>query len=147
MSLRILLIENDATVVNAITRLYRVNPNMVDVLDHDAATEYVRTHHEFVTQTDIDCALEWVRNNEPPDLILLDLRMNGKSRIGLEVYEVARELWGPELFIACITGCDDNMLDAAEEVTKIDPNFQIFKKPLTNAVLKQIFTLAQEKLT
>jgi CheY-like chemotaxis protein len=119
--MKILLIENDKTVCNAIIRLH-----------HD---------HTFIPIHDIDGALNYVAENPAPDFIMLDLRMNGKGRIGLEVYRLARQKWG-NIHVACITGCSDEMLDEAEEIAVTDSNFIVYLKPLTNSTLKGIYATA-----
>jgi CheY-like chemotaxis protein len=125
--MRILLVENDHTVVNAIMRLHSQN-------------------HDFIPFLDLDEALKYVEENDPVDLIMLDLRMNGRGRIGLEVYELARKKWGPDIFTNVITGCSDQMLSQAEDIAKIDPKFAVSLKPLTNAILKSIFSVTEDHL-
>jgi CheY-like chemotaxis protein len=144
--MRILLVENDATVVNAIMRLYQVKQEFLALLEEDDALDYLRNHHDFIPQLDLDEALTYVRENDAVDLIMLDLRMNGKGRIGLEVYHLARELWGDSIHVAVITGCEDEFLNNAEELAKTDLNLIVYKKPLTNDKLKLIFSTAEEHL-
>ena len=144
--MRILLVENDATVVNAIMRLYQVNQEFLAQLEEDEAFDYIRNHHEFIPQLDLDEALKYVHENDAVDLIMLDLRMNGKGRIGLEVYHLVREKWGDSIHVAVITGCEDEFLNDAEEIAKSDLNFIVYKKPLTNDKLKLIFSAAEEQL-
>ena len=125
--MKILLVENESTVVNAIIRLHKA-------------------HHDFIPVLDLDDALDYVRDNEPVDLIMLDLRMNGKGRIGLEVYELARQRWGKDILVAVITGCENSFLDRAEEDAKVDLNFIVYRKPLINDKLKLIFSTAEDHL-
>jgi CheY-like chemotaxis protein len=145
--MKILLVENDVTVVNAIMRLYQIDQDFVSQLNSDEAVKYIESHHNFIPQTDLDSALQYVREQSSVDLVMLDLRMNGKGRIGLEVYRLVREMWGPDVFVGVITGCEDDFLFEAEEAAKIDMKFVVYKKPLTNDKLKLIFSTAKEHIS
>ena len=118
--MKILIVENDEFLASTIAMI---------LLDEN---------HEAEFSVDINDALRKVEISQY-DLVTLDLRMNGKDRSGLEVYEKIRSLpWGSNVAIVVITGCDDEMFDDAKKIELTDPNYAIYQKPIHIEELREI---------
>lgn len=109
----------------------------------DLIVDFFDDIHEFETFVDLDSALTYVSKSEPPDLVMLDLRMNGKNRNGFEVYKLARSTWGPSVPFAIVTGCDDELLDEAEDLAKHDLRVKVYRKPFGSEECEVFFAEAK----
>jgi DNA-binding response OmpR family regulator len=118
--MKILIVENEVSLINIIIDLFG------EIYDFDACT-------------DINSALKYVVENEPPNLVMLDLRMNGKNRNGFEVYDLIRAIWGESVPIAIVTGCDDELWEKATTLVNQDSNLRLYMKPFGAEDLEMLF--------
>ena len=64
----------------------------------------------------------------------------------LEVYEAARRTWGDKVIVAVVTGCDDEMLDQAEQMASKDLYMLVYQKPLKVELLEMIYRNAEDSM-
>lgn len=83
-------------------------------------------------------------NQEPVDLVILDIRLNGPSPSGMEVHSYIRDNMNSDIPIAFITGLEDNvdLYQQAAQATKLDREKSLFtvlvKKPVRIRELARI---------
>jgi CheY-like chemotaxis protein len=109
----------------------------------DLILDFFEDDHVFDYCTDLNSSLSYVNSHDPPDLIMLDLRMNGKDRNGFEVYDLVRSVWGPQVPIAIITGCDDDLLERAKDLSEVDSKLKVCRKPFGSEDLEVLFLESQ----
>lgn len=89
-------------------------------------------------------AISLLNENVVPDLIILDLRLNGPSPSGMEVYNYVRHNMNSDIPIAFITGLENNvdLYQQAARATQIDQENSLFtvlvKKPVRIRELSKI---------
>lgn len=100
--MRVLIVENDAVV----TKLWE---------------RWLSDFYTVEIANSVDLAIESIKRNMP-DIVLLDLRLNGPTNSGLEVYEYIRRELEKDTPIIFITGLEFNidLYKKAEEKVEID---------------------------
>lgn len=87
--MKVLIVENDEVVTRIWSRWFSV-------------------HHEVRIALCVADALKLIRE-EMPEIVLLDLRLNGPTHSGLTVYEHIRNELGKDIPIIFITGLEYNV--------------------------------------
>jgi DNA-binding response OmpR family regulator len=112
--MKILIVENDA----AVTRIW---------------THWFSKTHEVRSAFNVDQAKAQI-DQEMPELVFLDLRLNGPDASGLEVYSYLREYLNADVPIVFITGLEYNvdLYKKAETLASADTDRTVLlKKPVS----------------
>lgn len=115
--MKVLIVEND----DVVTKLWE---------------RWLSNFYTVEIAKSVDIALEAIKR-EIPEIVLLDLRLNGPTNSGLKVYDYIREELGKETPIIFITGLEYNvdLFKQAEEKVFKDQEVglltQMVQKPIS----------------
>lgn len=95
--------------------------------------------HDVALAKNVKEALDFLDKNYQPDLVLLDLRLNGPNASGILVYEEIRKACDSKVPVLIITGLEDSvpLYQQACKISEIDEYTHLYQKPIDINIIKR----------